>query len=391
MLTIPRQAAAQPAASDCGGDRSVALAKAIVEACTECGACSTSCAFLAAGGGPKSLLLGHDFQQAADRELAYQCSLCGLCSAICPEQLDPCGFFEQIRHRHGREGSLDPAPYRQVLRYEQLGTSALFSGYALPPGCRTVFFPGCALPGSRPGVTLQLFRHLQKVIPALGLVLDCCSKPSHDLGLLHRFQSHWEALLATLVEHGVTMVVVACPNCHKMFRRYAPMMTVKTVYEMVDPAVDGIKPLAGRELSVHDPCPLRHQSEVHRAVRGLLLGRGARLREMKHAGRTTFCCGEGGMVAAKKPAFSRHWAQQRVAEAEGRTMVSYCVGCCYQLGRLGPTVHIVDLLFGPAGTGKIKVSRAPMTDLNRLIVKYRLKKILPVMARLDRTKRLAEK
>lgn len=327
------------------------------------------------------MLGAYDFQRAEHQELAYQCSLCGLCSAICPQQLDPCAFFAEVRRTHVRDGHFDPIPYRRILRYEKIGTSSLFSGYGLPAGCQTVFFPGCAMPGTRPDVTLRIFTYLQAQIPALGLILDCCMKPSHDLGLRDHVQAHWAAVLATLKHHGVTAVVVACPNCHKMFRQYAPAMTVRTVYELIDLPANEPKKLSGQELTVHDPCPLRHQDEVHKAVRALLVRLGARLVEMKHAGRQTFCCGEGGAVGVKNPAFSSNWTALRVAEAEGRHMVSYCAGCCHHLGRHSPTSHIADLLFGQAEVGRFQAARGLLTYFNRLLVKRRLKKLLPVVAR----------
>ncbi len=72
--------------------------------------------------------------------------------------------------------------YAGLLRYEALGSSKLLSLYALPPGCDTVFFPGCNLPGTRAAVTERLFLEMAERMPRLGLVLDCCNKPSHDLG-----------------------------------------------------------------------------------------------------------------------------------------------------------------------------------------------------------------
>ncbi|MCD6527238.1 MAG: hypothetical protein J7K75_09635 [Desulfuromonas sp.] len=120
-----------------------------------------------------------DPQQAA---LAFSCSLCGLCNAICPEQLDLVEFFLKLRQRELAAHSDRLGNYKGLRFYERMGTSKPLSHYALPEGCDTVLFPGCALPGSRPQLTWQLYNHLQHSIPTLGLVLDCCTKPSHDLG-----------------------------------------------------------------------------------------------------------------------------------------------------------------------------------------------------------------
>lgn len=84
------------------------------------------------------------------------------------------------------------------------------------------------------------------------------------------------------------------------------------------------------------------------------------------------------MVGFVKPDFARNWADLRQREAGGRTLVTYCAGCTHFLGRMMPTIHIVDLLYRPeaALTGSLKVSRSPLTYLNRLLLKKRMKTVL---------------
>jgi heterodisulfide reductase subunit B len=70
---------------------------------------------------------------------------------------------------------------------------------------------------------------LKETIPGLGIVLDCCSKPSHDLGREKVFQLMFGELKDYLFENGARNVLVACPNCHKVFKDYGDGLTVKTV------------------------------------------------------------------------------------------------------------------------------------------------------------------
>ncbi|WP_246153126.1 TVP38/TMEM64 family protein [Oryzomonas rubra] len=67
--------------------------------------------------------------------------------------------------------------HRGLLGYERTGTSRRFSWYGLPEGCTTIFFPGCALPGTRPGVTVAVYERLKEVFPDLGLLFNA-PKPS---------------------------------------------------------------------------------------------------------------------------------------------------------------------------------------------------------------------
>lgn len=347
--------------------------------CTECGACVKDCAFLSHYGTPKAIADGFDFAAPRHQAIAYECSLCGLCQAVCPEKLDPFRLFLEMRRQVVDGGHFDASAYGAILSYEKRGTSPLFSWYGLPAGCDTVFFPGCTLPGTRPETTRRMFADLQGIVPSLGIVLDCCTKPSHDLGRREHFDRVFGEMIGYLSRNGVKRILVACPNCFKIFKDHGHGIAVGTVYEFIH--ANGLRPgdrTPGREVSVHDPCPLRREITVHQAVRGLLAEMGLAVSEMKHRGRRTICCGEGGMVGFVKAEFSQAWSEIRKREAQGRPMVAYCAGCTGFLNRVSPTVHIADLLYRPeaARDGSLKVSRAPFTYVNRILLKRRLRREL---------------
>ena len=353
--------------------------KEIRERCTECGACTKACAFLSHYGSPKAIATRFDFSLPRHQAIAYECSLCSLCNAVCPEKLDPCLLFLEIRSQYVDRGYFEESAYGTILRYEKRGTSPLFSWYGLPAGCDTVFFPGCSLPGTRPEVTLRMFRDLQNAVPALGIVLDCCAKPSHDLGRQAHFESVFGEMTGYLSDQGVKRVLVACPNCFKIFQHHGNGIAVQTVYEFIHAnGFSAGSKNGGRKVGVHDPCALRNEAPVQKAVRGLLAEMGLKVIELKHHGRRTVCCGEGGMVGSVKPEFAKAWGAVRKREAEGRPMVAYCAGCTGFLNRMSPTIHIADLLYRPeaALNEKLNLARAPFTYWNRLMLKRRLRREL---------------
>ena len=327
------------------------------------------------------MVAAFDFATPDHQRLAYECSLCGLCSAVCPEGLDPSRIFREIRRCFVNGGNFKPAQYKVILGYERCGISSLFSWYGLPEGCDTVFFPGCGLPGTRPGVTLRMFRELQQSIAHLGIVLDCCTKPSYDLGRQDFFHSAFTEMADYLRCHGIKNVVVACPNCYKIFQEYGHGFVVSTAYQFLEVVGHAFpENFRGRRVTVHDPCALRAEPDVQRAVRDLLHGLGAEVTEMKHTGCNTLCCGEGGMVGYVKPELADEWAILRKKETEGLPMVTYCVGCSEFLARVTPTLHLVDLLYQAEAVkngGKV-AARAPFTYLNRFLLKRRLKKEMVV-------------
>lgn len=341
--------------------------------CNDCGACRRYCAFLQRYGTPGAIARAYPHQPA---ELPFQCSLCGLCNAMCPAKLDIKALFLEMRRAAVAADPGQLKRFRGLRSYESLGTSRLFSCYALPENCKSVFFPGCALPGSRPQLTWNLYRHLQQQIPQLGLVLDCCTKPSHDLGDQPRFSEKFGQLCTTLHQRGIGRVLTACPNCYQVFKMYAPHLEVLTVYEQLDqcgaPRHDRLE---GR-VTLHDPCVNRFEPHIHQAARSLLDSSGLHCEEMPNHGRHAFCCGEGGCVMAVAPDLANQWRQQRVRQSQQRLIATYCAGCVEFLQPMTPTVHLLDLLFDPQTTldGKTASAGSLKRYLNRLWLKNRLKK-----------------
>ena len=355
----------------------------IIEKCTNCGACQVQCAFLTRYGTPKEILT--TLAPAKQRILSFECSLCGLCRAVCPEDLDPGEAFLDSRRDAVANNQVDLAAYSTILGYEKKGTSKLFSCYALPQECDTIFFPGCTLSGTRPKTTWALFETLRAQTPNLGIVLDCCTKPSHDLGRKDYFQCMFEEMLDFLQALRIKRIWLACPNCYKVFTTYAPNMSVETVYEVLahsnPPCTFSVESASFKAspLVVHDPCPLRDQTQVHESVRTLLVGMDLTVEKMAFEKKKTLCCGEGGAVGFINPELARTWIKKRKKTAGTRSIVTYCAGCAGFLNRAVPTLHILDLLFFPdqAASGNLRTAKAPLTYFHRLVLKRKIKKALP--------------
>ena len=347
------------------------LIQAKVDGCTNCGRCVRECAFLRKYGTPKKIAETFYAAGRLSLERSFECSLCGLCTAVCPERLDVDGLFLEMR-REAVDRNLGAYPeHKPLLTYEKLGTSRRFSLYRLPQGCKTIFFPGCSLPGTRPDAVHNLLALMHRADPTVGVVFDCCMKPSHSLGREQYVSSMFQEMNDWLLRHGVQEVLVACPNCQVMFERYGHGMRVRTAWEAL--AESGVQPeQAAGTVTVHDPCVIRNARPVHQAVRTLLERQGLVVEEMKHSGRKTVCCGKGGAVNLLNPSLAGEWGELRKKEAAGRRVITYCAGCVQALDGHTPTNHLADLLFAPGETlaGKKKGAKAPLTYLNRLRLKF---------------------
>jgi uncharacterized membrane protein YdjX (TVP38/TMEM64 family) len=334
------------------------------------------CKFLQKYGSPKSIASSYDNLNKVHQAMPFECSLCGLCALRCREKMDPARMFLEMRKQSFSQGDGFFPEHAAIRAYERRGASKAYSYYVLPEGCDTVLFPGCTLPGTRPDKVKKLYEHLKKTLPTLGIVLDCCSKPSHDLGDEELFDSMFSELREYLCSQGIRQVLVACPNCYRVFKNFGCDISVKTVYEfMAEHGIPITSEVSGT-VTIHDPCVGRNEEFVQNAVRTLTSKKGLTIEEMKHSRGKTLCCGEGGSVGFLSPEFPKHWGEMRKKEADNRKVITYCAGCANFLSRHTPTYHLLDLLFEPEATmsGKVSVSKAPMTYWNRKRLKKYFRK-----------------
>ncbi len=355
--------------------------------CIKCKLCQKECEFLRKYGKPKDIADSYNPSDKKYQAMPFECSLCQLCAAVCPVKINPADMFLEMRRESVHLGHGKFPEHSGILGYEKRGTSKRYTYYALPLDCDTIFFPGCTLPGTRPDKVIKLYEHLKKAKPSLGIVLDCCTKPSYDLGREKHFKTMFQEMSDFLIRNGIKTVLVACPNCYKLFKLHGKAFNVKTVYEVI--ASNGLptgENISGT-ISVHDPCAVRYEDNIHSAVRAITLKKGLKIEEVPHSKTKTLCCGEGGSVGCLNPDLAQRWGKLRKSETNGKRIITYCAGCVNFLSSSQPASHLVDLLFEPEATmeGKEKVSRAPLTYLNRLRLKKYFRKNIDASVTRERT------
>ena len=366
------------------------LREAVLERCIECKLCQKECRFLQKYGKPRFIAEVFDAADSAHQRMVFECSLCGLCSAVCPVAVRPDRMLLEMRREVVALGQGVFRQHSNLLRYESRGISKHFTYYALPGNCNSVLFPGCALSGTRPGRVVQLFELLRRYIPSLGIVFDCCAKPSHDLGRSDYFHYVFGELKEYLLRNGVQNVLVACASCHQSFKEHGGPLAVKMVYEVFSEWGIPERAKACGVVGLHDPCAIRFETPVNAAVREIVKRVGLDIDELPHHGSKTLCCGEGGAVGFLAPELAKSWGAIRATEAGGRKIITYCAGCAGYLNSTLSVEHLLDLIFEPHETltGRVKVSRSPVTYWNRIRLKRHFKKI--VDARFSRERNLGQ-
>jgi Fe-S oxidoreductase len=346
----------------------------ISENCNKCGLCTSDCEFLKTYGFPKDIAAFYDINSRIGTAMPFECSLCSLCAALCLEGLNPKKMFLEMRRDLNRTGKIRYSRYSKIINYEKRGISKRYSCYIIPEKCTTVFFPGCTLSGTRSGKTYELYAKLKKIIPDLGIVLDCCTKPSHDLGRDDFFNEKFGELKKYLSESGIVKVIVACPNCFKIFSEYGNSIKVETVYEVIDKKnIFELKNLGG-SVNVHDPCGVRFNTFIYNAVRNIISRSGLTIVEGRYSKEKSFCCGEGGAVNLVNRKLAGKWIGKIKEDLTESKVITYCAGCVNFLKPHIAADHLIDLLFEPENSlsGKVKITRAPLTYLKRLKLKKRL-------------------
>jgi len=194
-----------------------------------------------------------------------------------------------------------------------------------------------------------------------------------------------------LLAQGVKTVLLACPNCDKVFKTHGTEFDVQTVYEVLAQSeylLDSTSTI--QTVALHDPCTARFNLPAQDSVRNLLKKQGLEIALQPHSGKKTVCCGEGGAVNCFKPEVAVNWSQKRIDEAADFPIVSYCAGCTQILGKKAETNHILDIVF-TADVEEIKIAKAPLTYFKRLKLKKILQQNLNAPVTRERTFQLQQR
>jgi len=327
----------------------------VSESCTDCGICRDECGFLEKYGTPKGIADRYDPGTKEGQVMPFECSLCRLCDAVCPFEVKPSEMFLEMRREAVDRGAGSFPEHGGLLAYEGKGMSKRFTWYGLTVGCRTVLFPGCAMPGTRPARTKELFETLRKQDPTMGIVFDCCGKISHDLGREAFFKAMFDEMKNYLLSQGVQEILVVCSNCHDMFSRYGEGLNVRMVYEALpESGSPSAKEL--REFMLHDPCGVRFHTAAHSDVRRLLDKIGIHARDMDHTREKTLCCGSGAGVNVLSPPLADRWTEQARKEAGNCSIATYCCGCAERLSK-AEAVHALISLRTDTHCGNLRLKR----------------------------------
>lgn len=281
-------------------------------------------------------------------DMAYSCMDCGLCEKVCPKNIDLKKTFYDLKVL-SFEKNVKPKGYKSV-KFHQVNSFSKVFCTSHKKTSKKVFLPGCSLSSYSEKLVLNVFNYLNKNLDNVSLFVKCCGKPTKSIGDIKTFNKYFESLMKDLTDMKVDEVIVACPNCYNTIKNNSNLK-VTFIYEIITKyGLDYNLKNHYNDLEVkftlHDPCSIRYESQIHNDVRKILDYIGLNVFEFDNNKENTECCGAGGMLKLTNPKISDFQSSKRANDSKTEYIVSYCESCCeVMICQNKKTLHILDFLF----------------------------------------------
>lgn len=328
----------------------------IEKRCIDCGACYRSCPMMKEySTSAKKLFQKMDEGETYSFKVAYSCMLCNRCNEVCPKNIEIKEAFHQMRIDGYNQKKILPfsakMKIKKVENHQKLSFSSLFSSTKLSKKAKSVFIPGCSLTNYSPHILKSTMKYLEEELENVTMVVKCCSKPSMHIGDMKASGHQLEDMQTFIKENQIEQVIVACENCYATYKEHLQNIKVITLWEVI--AKIGIpKGLEKhyekdtRSYALHDPCTIRKEVQIHKAVRNILKQIGVQYIEFEKNQSQSECCGSGGMVAETDTYLWEKQRNKRANDTSAENIVSYCQCCVNTLKTSGKhTYHVLDFLF----------------------------------------------
>ncbi|MHC6201642.1 pyridine nucleotide-disulfide oxidoreductase/dicluster-binding protein [Breznakiellaceae bacterium SP9] len=286
------------------------------------------------------------------------CAVCGQCEAICPNGLNMGKVFLAARSQMVHSGKMPPSAHEFALLDMDYSMSDAFflarcqSAY---DASQALFFPGCQLPASEPGLVRRVYADLtERIAGGVGLLLGCCGIMAHWSGNTVKF----EAVKQQLTEHwkllGSPEIISACPTCTSTLGELIGIPT-RSIFEVLGeiglpeqgvPSAARVPPL----MVLHNACGARHNEGIKRSVRELAAAMSISVQEGAEEERSP-CCGYGGLMPFAHGPESERFTDGALQQLSGEAnvaLLTYCVNCRDRFRSKGRDArHLLELLYPP--------------------------------------------
>ena len=273
------------------------------------------------------------------------CNLCGSCTPKCPSDFDFENLFLESRRQMHKAGDIPPAYHDFWIRdMEHALSNYSFSVLPENENCDYLFFPGCQLGASDPDYVIKSYDLLSKCLENVGVVLSCCGAPAYWAGEQEKFEIIIDELKKLWISKGKPEIILACPHCGKLLKRYLSECSFKFIYEIA--AEYECKNSFKREsaFAVFDPCSSREFEKLQKSIRHILQLNNFTIEELRESGKHAQCCGYGGHIHAVDNDLLENIVHNRI-KGSAKDFITYCTNCRDIFASRGKRVcHILDIL-----------------------------------------------
>ena len=330
-----------------------------LENCIQCGLCAEGCPILPYT--DISEISSQDIQEGVFKFMesgipnqmaytkAFACMECFKCTAdMCPEELNPMLINELIKGEYIARGLANKAygdakqgdSAQRVLASVQVSGSDYnkITGSGVKQNARYVFFAGC-----------NVYIQPEKILNALDIMdaigddyaflpgLDYCCGDSHIfMGGIEVGIKRAEELVATIAGFKPETAVLWCPTCQCRFdNTIASAMDIPfKILSFPQYLAENMNKLpltsvAAGTVTLHEACKSAYTGVDCNGPREVLQQLpGVTLREMRHHGRDTLCCGSGAICwFPESCALIRKERLQEAAQTGAERLVTVCHYC----------------------------------------------------------------
>jgi Fe-S oxidoreductase len=345
-----------------------------LDACTECGRCTSVCPANTVGKSlsPRDLIL--DLRNFARRdgdsafatpivnavpataaESLWQCTTCGACMEACPVFIEQMPKIVDMRRYLVMEESDFPDTMQEAITslesrgHPFRGTQSSRVDWAEGLNVKTIaeardaevlLWVGCggALIERNQKVvraTAQLLEKAGVKFAILGREEKCTGDPARRIGNEFLFETLAKENVEKLNGYEVKKIVTLCPHCFNTLRNEYPQFgghyEVYHHSEFLAKLLDDgkIKPITPGEqkITFHDPCYLGRHNGIFDTPRQLLQISSLSTVEMKQSRENGFCCGGGGGMSFVEEPREKRVNQERARQALETGADVVAVGC----------------------------------------------------------------
>jgi heterodisulfide reductase subunit D len=292
------------------------------------------------------------------RDLLYLCTTCGACEVNCGVIESQVDLFTLLKKELLQNGITLQEPHQMVVE-NILSKKTPYAGRLpardewlaqekkgkMASQAEIFYFVGCVSSYRE----TEIANAFVSILDKLGIPFSasgeewCCGAPLYFCGhedKVHDLVTHNVELIE---KSGASTVVLTCPTCSMIFKKYYPQwMKRKLPFEVLH-ATEFMERLqqkgtlkldtmhVEKTVTYHDPCHLGRGQDIYEAPREILNRiKGIEFKDLTRSRENSYCCGGGGLVPIGFPDFSLDLARERASEMKSmgaELLLSACPAC----------------------------------------------------------------